>query len=146
MSAKQAARAQKNNPFPKTQNTMNTTKTSQEKYTSLTARQKGQLVMWIAANKEVAAKETYVDAALIAEQQLGFHLTHCNMAWGCQACGIEKQGPRRTGGNKDRVRALALIVRNMSINRGEEIPADLQRLISGNKLTQQPVTYEIKQH
>jgi hypothetical protein len=116
-------------------NTMNNTKTSQDKYTSLTARQKGQLIMWIAANKEVAAKETYVDAALIAEQQLGFRLTHCNMAWGCQACGIEKQGPRRTGGNKDRVRALALIVRNFMTSFGAEVPADLHRLITGNKTT-----------
>lgn len=111
---------------------MNNTKTSQDKYTSLTARQKGQLVMWVAANKEVATKETYVDAALIAEQQLGFHLTHCNMAWACLACGIEKQSRRRSG-NKDRVRALALIVRNFMSSFGVEIPDDLHRLITGNK-------------
>lgn len=111
---------------------MNNTKTSQDKYTSLTARQKGQLVMWVEANKEIAAKETYVGAALIAEQQLGFRLTHCNMAWACEACGIEKQYRRRSG-NKDRVRALALIVRNFMTSFGAEVPDDLQRLITGKK-------------
>jgi hypothetical protein len=110
---------------------MNQTKTSQDKYASLTARQKGQLVIWVEANKGIAAKETYVGAALIAEQQLGFRVTHSNMSWACRACGIEKQSPRCTG-NKDRVRALALIVRNFMTSFGAEIPDDLHRLITGN--------------
>lgn len=111
--------------------TMDKTKTSQGKYISLPARQKGQLIMWVAGNKEIAVRETYVDAALIAEQQLGFRVTHSNMSWACRACGIEKQSPRRTG-NKDRVRALALIVRNFMTSFGAEIPDDLHRLITGN--------------
>lgn len=86
--------------------------------------------MWVAENKEIVAKETYVAAALIAEQQLGFRVTHSNMSWACMACGIEKQKPRGAG-NKDRVRALALILRNFMASCGAETPDELHRLITG---------------
>lgn len=107
------------------------------KLNTLCPRSTYALNRFIEENKDSLSNKTRNEIASVAAEKLGFTITPANVATAEMATGIRLvrrggyRGVNRVG--KDRVRALAMVVRELSAKLGEEPHPLLAEIINGTK-------------